>query len=95
MQKPRFFHGFSMISRVRRESKSLKILKKWSPECFGTPKNRQGWAELAGSAAQVANVGSMGAQFGTPPGLGLQKGDSEPQSAERAGATYARLSVFI
>ena len=62
IEKPRFSYGFSMISGVRRASKSTKNLKKSSPECLGTLKNRLRWAGLAGLAAQVANVGPMGAQ---------------------------------
>ena len=58
IEKPRFSYGFSMISGVRRASKSMKNLKKSSPECFGTPENRPGWAGLAGEvAAELANGG--------------------------------------
>ena len=63
IEKPRFSYGFSMISGVRRASKSTKNLKKSSPECLGTLKNWLRWAGLAGLAAQVANVGPMGAQW--------------------------------
>ena len=52
-----------MISGVRRASKSMKNLKKSSPECLGTFKNWLRWAGLAGLAAQVANVGPMGAHL--------------------------------
>ena len=63
IQKPRFSYGFSMISGDRRASKSLKNLKKSTPECLGRPKSRPGWAGLARLAAQVANVGPMGVQW--------------------------------
>ena len=63
IEKPRFSYGFSMISGVRRASKSMKNLKKSSPECLGTPKNQPGWAGLSGLAAQVANMGQMGGQW--------------------------------
>ena len=52
-----------MISKVWRVSKSMKNVKKSSPECFGMPKDRAGWAGLARWAAQVANVDPMGAQW--------------------------------
>ena len=63
MQKPRFSFGFSMISGAWRASKAMKNLKKSSPECLGTLKNRPGWAGLSGLAAQVANMGQMGGQW--------------------------------
>ena len=44
-------------------TKLMKNIEKSSPESLGTPKNRQRWAGSAGMAAQVANVGSMGAQW--------------------------------
>ena len=58
-------------------TKLMKNIQKLSPESLGTPKNRQRWAGLAGLAAQVANVGPMGAQsngdpMGAQGGLGLQ-----------------------
>ena len=63
IEKPRFYYGFSMISEVRKASKSMTNLKKSSPECLETLKNRLRWTGLAGLAAQVANVGPMGAQW--------------------------------
>ena len=95
IEKPRFSYGFSVISKVWRVSKSMKNAKKSSPECFGTPKNRAGWAGLARWAAQVAIAGPMGAQWGAPIALGLQKGHSGSQSASRAGAMKRRLLVLL
>ena len=51
-------------------TKLMKNIEKSSPESFGTPKNRQRWAGLAGLAAQVANVGPMGAQWRSNGGPG-------------------------
>ena len=64
IEKPRFSDGFSMISKGQRVSKSRTNLKKSSPECLGTPKNRAGWAGLARWVTQVAIVGPIGAQWG-------------------------------
>ena len=77
IQKPWFSHGFSMISGLGRTSKSMKNMKKSSPESFGPPKNRQRRAGSAGMAAQVASVGPMGAQWssnGSPGKLRIANG---------------------
>ena len=70
-------------------TKLMENIEKLSPESFGTPKNRQRRAGSAGMAAQVANVGPMGAQWrsdGGPKGIrianeGLQRGKSRPSQA--------------
>ena len=51
-------------------SKLMKNIEKSSPESLGTPKNWQRWAGSAGMAAQVANVGPMGAQWRSNGGPG-------------------------
>jgi len=44
-------------------TKLMKNIEKSSPESLGISKNRQRWAGSAGMAAQMANVGPMGAQW--------------------------------
>ena len=51
-------------------TKLMKNIEKSIPESLGTPKNRQRWAGSAGMAAQVANVGPMGAQWRSNGGPG-------------------------
>ena len=53
-----------MISKVWRVSKAMTNVKKWSPECFGTPKKRAGRAGLVRWAAQVSIAGPTGAHGG-------------------------------
>ena len=70
-------------------TKLMKNIEKSSPESLGIPKNQQRWAGSAGIAAQVANVGPMGAQWrsnGGPGGIrianeGLQPGKGRPGQA--------------
>ena len=50
----RFSFGFSLFSGVGGASKSMKNLKKSSPECFGTRENRPGWAGFDGLDGEVA-----------------------------------------
>ena len=57
IEKLRFSYGFSRISSVRKVSTSIKNVKKSSPECLGTPKNRTGWAGSTRWAAQMAIMG--------------------------------------
>ena len=69
----------------------MKNLQKSSPECFGAPANRPGWAGLAGKmdAGQENR-----AQWSPDVLLRLDDGQtvlSEPRGTERAGPTYARF----
>ena len=51
-------------------TKLMKNIEKSSPESLGIQKNQQRWAGSAGMAAQVANVGQMGAQWRSNGGPG-------------------------
>ena len=53
-EKLRFSVGVSRISGVGRVSKSMKILEKSIPECFGKLKNRRERAGLFGLAMLMA-----------------------------------------
>ena len=52
-KKPVFSQGFSMNSGGSKAPESMNNPKILSPECFGTPENRPGWAGLIGLAGEV------------------------------------------
>ena len=76
-------------------TKLMKNIEKSSPESLGIPKNQQRWAGSAGMAAQVANVGPMGAQWWPKWFSQGATTEIDPKKPERAGPSYARLIIII